>query len=68
MSNRYGFADADGPTWRQRQRRRESDLAFLERLRGATVDELEQLEREHMTGPEWRRVAVERAIKRQGAR
>lgn len=68
MTGRFLFADADRPTFRQIERRRQRDIAFLERVRAAEVDELEQLKREYMTGPDWRRVAVERALARRGAR
>lgn len=66
---RLVYADADqarSPTLENRRRR---DIAFLERLRSADAAELAQMTREYMTGPEWRRIAIERAAaRRQGTR
>jgi hypothetical protein len=59
-------ADADGAGWRTRERRRESDLAFLAELRRATLPELEVMRTNyrHKSAPEWRRAAIEVAIAR----
>jgi hypothetical protein len=59
-------ADADGASWRTRQRRREADIAFLEKLRTATLDEVRELERNHAgkKAPQWKKVAIERAFRR----
>lgn len=55
-------ADADSPSWRQLQRRRQADRDFLARLHYATRAELRLLA--VMPMPAWRRVAVERALGR----
>lgn len=59
-------ADADGAGWRTRERRRESDLALLAELRRATLPELEvmRLNYRHKSAPDWRRAAIEVAIRR----
>lgn len=67
MVRRLGrSADADGAGWRTRERRRESDLAFLAELRKATLPELEVMRwnYRHKSAPEWRRAAIEVAIQR----
>lgn len=64
---RLVFADADRPGWAQRARRRQSDLDFLELVRHAGVGVLRRLERNHINGPAWKKVAIERALKRHGA-
>lgn len=63
---RYVFADADRPSYRTEQRRREKDLAFLERVRAASLEELAQMRREHAgkSAPQWKVIAIERAIAR----
>ena len=59
-------ADADRPSWRTRERRRASDIAFLAKLRDAMLPELEVMRANyrHKSAPEWRRAAIEIAIKR----
>ena len=56
-------ADADSPGWRTREKRRLADLAFLDGLRTATSEELDQLEANHAhkKAPQWKRVAIARA-------
>lgn len=63
-------ADSDGAGWRTRLRRAKSDLAFLEALRNATVEELVAIEANHAhkSAPEWRKVAIARAKARLGLR
>lgn len=65
---RLVFADADGPSHRQRARRRQSDLDFLELVRHAGVGVLRVLERNNINGPAWKKVAIARALERHGAR
>jgi hypothetical protein len=55
-------ADADGPSWRTRQKRRERDIEFLAWLRTATKRELAVMMNAKL--PDWRAVAVRRALKR----
>lgn len=50
------------PGWRTREKRREKDIAFLEWLR--TASKLEVAQALRGTLPEWRRVALRRALKR----
>lgn len=57
------------PTSRRRHQRanagaRHDDLRFLARLRSATLAELEQMLRDHRKAPEWKRVAIQRALRR----
>lgn len=49
-----------------RERRRVNDLAFLERLRSATADELDRMFWESERFPLWRQIAIARAIARKG--
>lgn len=62
------FADRDGPSWRQRQRRRDGDLAFLEDVRAARArGDLARLRVlagnvGRKNDPQWKRVAVTRSI------
>lgn len=62
------FADRDGPGWRQRQRRRDGDLAFLEDVRAARArGDLARLRvlagnLGRKNDPAWKRVAVARSI------
>lgn len=60
------FADHDGAGWRTIQRRRDRDLRFLAKVRAcATLDDVNALLREQSKPiPEWRHVALMRAIKR----
>lgn len=60
------FADADRASWRTRERRRQADIAFLAKLRTATLDELRELGRHHAhkKTPRWKQIAIERAIAR----
>jgi acyl-CoA synthetase (NDP forming) len=60
-------ADSDNPSWRQRQRRRQADIDFLAKLRVAEIGELMEMLKSHThkSTPEWKRVAILRAIKRQ---
>lgn len=66
MRRFHRSADADGAGWRTRERRRESDLAFLAELRRASLPELEVMRwnYRHKSAPEWRRAAIDVAIKR----
>lgn len=59
-------ADADRPGRRTLERRRQADLAFLEKLRVATLEELNELALNHCgkNAPAWKKVAIQRAIKR----
>jgi hypothetical protein len=54
------FADADSPSWRQRQRRVQSDLDFIAWLRTASR---EDLVRALPAKPPWRDVAIRRKLK-----
>lgn len=60
------FADADGASYRTIERRRQSDLEFLSRIRTATAQELLALlaNHSHKSAPEWRVIALKRAIAR----
>ncbi len=51
---------------RNDQRNRERDLAFLEQVRTARREELERLLRNHQNGEQdaWKRVAVQRALRK----
>lgn len=61
-------ADRDGPGWRRLQRRRQSDIEFLEQLIAARdshdIAALELLAKNHLpkSAPNWRRVAINRAF------
>ncbi len=63
--NRFhrGTADFDRPSPAVIERRREADLAFLEWVRLATVDEMRDYEHSRPL-PQWRRVAIARAMNR----
>lgn len=60
------YADRDGASRRTMQRRREADIAFLAKLRAATIEELEveRANHAHKRAPLWKKVAVARAIRR----
>jgi hypothetical protein len=45
-------------------RRAEADLAFLEHLRDADVGTLKKMARDHELAPQWKRVAIARAVMR----
>lgn len=62
--SRFIFANADRASFRTEQRRRERDIAFLERLRTATHSELDRMTWDYRNGPEWVQVAIARAIQR----
>ncbi len=55
--------DADGPSWRTREKRREKDIKFLEWLRTATKKEIAEMMKLKL--PDWRQVALRRALKRE---
>ena len=64
------YAGADRRGYRTERRRAERDIEFLATLRVASLDDLLAMWRRfnHATGPKWKRVALERAIRReQGA-
>lgn len=54
-------ADADRPSHARVVKRREQDLVFLDRVRTATLEELQAMSRCYRWG--WRRVAIARRIK-----
>ena len=56
-------ADSDRPSHRRVMKRRNADIAFLERVMSATRDELWQMADEHRRAPQWKRVAIARRIK-----
>lgn len=66
----FVFADADRASYRTVQRRREEDLEFLAWLRTAALEELDRKCWETArtkSFPQWKRVALARAIARHGA-
>lgn len=56
-------ADADRPTHARVIRRREADIAFIEGVRAASLDDLRQMAKDYRRGPQWKRVAIARRIK-----
>jgi hypothetical protein len=68
MMGTYGRADADRPSRRTQERRRQRDLEFLEVLKKANAEELDRMVWESKRWPKWRRVAVARAVARLEAR
>jgi hypothetical protein len=64
---RFIYADADRPSFRTEENRRRRDLAFLAWLRIASTAELDRLLWGTKDLPAWKRVAVARALVRQGA-
>jgi hypothetical protein len=45
-------------------RRAEADLAFLDHLREADIGTLRKMARDHELAPQWKRVAIARAVMR----
>ena len=48
----------------QEDRKRDSDLEFLQRCKDSDLDTLLKMLRDHTGGPEWKVVAIKRAIKK----
>lgn len=57
-----GMADADNPTWKQLERRRQRDIDFLAWVKSATLDELQGKLSDYKEGS-WQYVALTRRIK-----
>lgn len=51
-------------SWRTLRQKRNEDIAFIERLRVATSEDIEQLYTDHVQAPEWKREAIRRVIRR----
>lgn len=70
MTGRLVYAGADRRSHRTEQRRAEKDREFLAKIRTATLDELLVIWRSHNRkgDPEWKRVALRRAIEREQRR
>ncbi len=47
---------------RTEEKLRRKDLAFLERIRAASLDEMRAIRADHKKAPEWKRVAIDRRI------
>lgn len=64
MTHRH--ADSDRPGWRTLMKRRQADRDFLAGLHLASLDELRTLSGRygHKDAPQWKRVAIDRAIAR----
>lgn len=63
---RLRFADQDAPGWRKRERRIADDQRFIAAVRAcATLDDVRVVRRAQRPPiPEWRHVALLRAVKR----
>lgn len=53
---------------RREARKRDEDIEFLSKLSSASREELLQMRRNHVTAPEWKILAIDRAIHRRGIR
>lgn len=62
LKRRLVHADADGPNWRQRNRRRQSDIDFLSWLKDTSLDVLRATQT--VDWPQWRVIAIDREIRR----
>lgn len=61
-------ADRDGASFRTTESRSRQGIEFLALVRVASVPVLLQLRKNHERGPKWKRVAINRALARQGHR